>query len=285
MKKHVLIGLIILDTLIVAGILLYFLAEPRSDRNWLHDLSKDTTAAFNEDGTVTITNIRDWSYKKGELVTDEWIESTTLRPQEVVRAWFVLEPFGEWDAVGHTYLTFEFKDGSAYSFSVEARREAHEGYSAFMGLWRQYELSYTWGTERDFLTRRLLYLAHPVRMYPLAANEEEARSLFVTLLERTNDVSAHPRFYHTLFANCTNVLAELANESAPGAVPYDISWNLPGLSDGFLMREGLIPLEGTIEETKSAYDVTPYKEAVADIAGLPHTEFSQALRTLPPFAK
>jgi hypothetical protein len=45
------------------------------------------------------------------------------------------------------------------------------------------------------------------------------------------------------------LLAEIANESRPGAVPYDISWNLPGSSDLFLMRIGLIEAAGTQEET------------------------------------
>lgn len=256
--------------------------QPRTDREWTAEL-KETAFAELRDGKAYLKNVRDWTYAEGKILSEDWIDEVEVNPEEVVRAWFVLEPFDEWEAVGHTYLTFEFADGRAYSFSVEARREAHEGYSAFVGLFREYELSYTWGTERDFLARRLLYLDHPVRMYPLALDAKSAQTYFLELVRKTNDVSLHPRFYQTLTANCTNVLAEIANESARGAVPYDISWNLPGLSDGFLMRIGYIKPVGTKEETKQVYDLTPYKKDIEAIATESSEEFTRKLRLLPPF--
>jgi hypothetical protein len=76
------------------------------------------------------------------------------------------------------------------------------------------------------------------------------------------------------------VLAEFANESAPGSVPYDLSWNLPGLSDDFLMRIGFITPIGTAEETKSLADITPRREDVSAHAMDGYASFGSFIRAL-----
>ncbi len=257
------------------------LRTPQNDRAWDTEFERTTTADFDED-RVILNNVRDFTYADSSLTVTTWVDEIQLDPKNIVRAWFVLEPFAEWGAVGHTFLTFEFMDGTAYSFSVEARRERGETYSALRGLFREYELAYTWGTERDFITRRLLYLNHPVRMYPLSISAEQTQKLFSGLIEKTNSLAVNPRFYNTLSANCTNILAEIANDITPETIPYDISWNLPGFSDRFLFRIGMISIEESIEATRLKYDLTDNRRDVLDIANLPHAEFGKQLRQLLP---
>jgi CRISPR/Cas system-associated exonuclease Cas4 (RecB family) len=269
-----------LAIIIIAFLVFFFSREARSDRAWDDEVQFTPSSVTEDDGTVRIKNVRDFTYGDKTILKTEWISEAVIDPDDIVRMWFLLEPFGEWKAVGHTLLTFELKDGTAYSFSVEARREKGEKYEALLGLVRQYELSYTWGTERDFVTRRLLYLDHPVRLYPLEVEPERVKKLFAKLLEKTNEVSENARFYNTITANCTNVLAELANDSTPGTIPYDISWNLPGYSDTFLMKIGFIKTVDTIEETQKKYDLTPKREEVMGIATTPHAEFGKSLRGL-----
>lgn len=266
---------------IAAGALLFAVAlflgwqlpkEPSGERVWAPELAK-TAQAGESDGLVYLNNVRDWTYGDGTVLGEGWIDETTaIAPGAIARVWFVFEPFASLPAAGHTYLTFELSDGRAYSFSVEARKEADERYSAFLGLFREYELAYTWGTERDFLSRRLLYLGHPVHMHPLNVNAEGAAALFSALVAETNGLKASPRFYNTLTANCTNLLAEMANRAAPGSVPYDLAWNLPGFSEKFLARIGFI--EG------SGYDLTPYREEIAGFATEDSLSFSKKLRAL-----
>jgi hypothetical protein len=74
------------------------------------------------------------------------------------------------------------------------------------------------------------------------------------------------------------VLAEIANDVKPGTIPWDISWYLPGYSDRFLMRAGLIELGKSIEQTQSKYDLTPNRSEILPIATKSHTEFGKALR-------
>lgn len=259
--------------------------QPRGDRNWEKEFAYTSTTLTVEDGTVSIKNVRDYTYGDSSIASTTWIPVVAIDPEKIVRVWFILEPFAKWKAVGHTFLTFELEDGSAYSFSVEARREEGETYSTLKGLLRNYEIAYTWGTERDLIPRRVVYLSHPVRMYPLELNREKAKALFIGVTKETNELAKRPRFYNTLTANCTNMLAHIANEVAPGSIPYDISWNLPGYSDIFLSKIGLIQTGGPLGETAEKYDLTKNRGKILETATLPHAQFSQALRSLLPEVK
>ena len=272
-----LVGAVLL-VVALAALFYYASLKPSDERSWIPAQARTATAEA-EDGIITLRNVRDWTYSEEAVLEEAW-RDLAIDPKEITRAWFLIEPFSEFTAVGHTFLSFELKDGSAVSFSVEARREEGEEYSAIKGQFRAYELSYQWGTERDFVTRRLIYLDHPLRLYPLALSPEASQALFRSLAKETNELAASPRFYNTLTANCTNVLADLVNEHYPGTLPYDLSWNLTGYADRYLMEQGLITLKGTVEETQQAHDLTQHRDAVQEIATSSPALFSQRIREL-----
>jgi len=275
--KRALTTLLIVLLLIVAIEALYLLSKvPQDNRAWLPEQSETASAIIGE--SIVLSNVRDWTYDATGPVSTAWM-TAVIDPAMVERVWFIIEPFSDWEAVGHTFLSFELADGRVYSFSVEARREAGETYSAIRGLFSEYELSYQWGTERDFITRRLIYLDHPLRLYPLVLSPEASSALFRSLAEETNRLAQKPRFYNTLAANCTNVLAKLVNRHYPGTLPFDMSWFLTGYADTYLIEEGLIPLAGTIEETKAAHDMTPYRDSVMGIASSTPIQFSASIRS------
>lgn len=272
MKIKIFLGVVLI--VIVSLMAMVLLRVPSSDRVWAEELSKVSRATFHEDDSFTISNVRDFSYTNSEILSKEWIPEVSIQKEDIVRMWFVLEPFSKLGIAGHTLLTFELADGSAYSFSVEARKEEGEDFSVVSGLFREYELAYTWGTERDFLTRRILYLNNPVYMYPITLTSEKVQNFFVALLRKTNELADTPRFYNTLTANCTSILGEIANDAASGSVPYDISWNLPGLSDTFLVRIGYI------EGLESGYDLSLYKKEIEALASTEARVFSRELRKM-----
>lgn len=259
MKRFVKPLLTFAGFVLVLGLALVLAREPRNDRPWAEEVAKTATATLAGDGSAVLRNVRDFTYGDRTIISRAWRAEVPLDTNKIVRAWFVLEPFSAWKAVGHTYLTFEFGDGSAYSFSVEARKQKDQSYSAFLGLFNAYELAYSWGTERDFLTRRVLYLDHPVYIYPMKITPKEAQAIFKTLLVKTNDLAAHPRFYNTLTANCTNVLAEIVNGIKPGAIPRDVSWYLPGHSDRFLARIGYLVVPGDFKAAREKYLVSAHR--------------------------
>lgn len=270
--------------LITLGILLillggfFLVSKPSDARAWIVEQSRTATGTISDE-SVTITNVRDWTYGTSSPLTTEW-RTVTVDPREITRVWFLLEPFSEIKEIGHTFLSFEFEDGTVLSFSVEARREQGEEYSALKGQFNAYELSYQWGFERDFVTRRLLYLDHPLRLYPLELTPEARSALFLTLVTETNVLAENPRFYSTLLHNCTNTLARIVNRHYPSSLPWDKSWYLTGLSDEYLMNEGYIVVDESVNAAQAAADLTPHREAVRSFSETNPKAFSQQLRAL-----
>ncbi len=269
---------ILFFALLAVLIVFILLKEARTDRTWLPEQVITATTRI-QNGTVTIQGVRDWTYGEAAPLTTDW-NDVSVDPFTIVRTWFLVEPFSDIEAVGHTFLSFELENGTVLSFSVEARREATEEYSAIKGQFREYELAYQWGTERDFVTRRLNYLDHPLRLYPLTLTQEQSQALFLSLVEETQTLAEHPRFYNTLTANCTNVLAKIVNRHYPGTLPYDIAWNLTGYADLYLMEQGLIETPTSKDEAIAAHDLTPYRTEVMKIATTSAIDFSRSIRSL-----
>ncbi len=277
--KRIILAILAIALVVLIGFLIATYAKsPRQDLNWIPEQSRTARATITDEA-ITIQNVRNWTYSAEEPVSRDW-EEVTVDPSTITRAWFLLEPFSDFKAIGHTFLSFEFADGRVLSFSIEALREQGEEYSALRGQFREYELSYQWGFERDFITRRVVYLDHPLRLYPLSLSPEESAALFRSLAAETNMLAEHPRFYNTLSANCTNMLAKMVNKHYPGTLPYDLSWNLTGLSDEYLMREGFIEMKGSVAETQAAYDLTPHRAAIKE--NMLRDDFSAYVRTLIP---
>jgi len=245
--------------MVVFAVALAFRA-PTHDRNWVEAAAR-ISDAWVHDGVLTITNVRDWRYDTTGVTGKAWIDRVELPLSDVTRVWFLLEPFSAFPVIGHTMLSFEFSDGRVYAFSVEARREQGEDYSSFRGLFREYELKYAWGTEHDFISRRLFMLAHPLRMYPLQITTQDAQGILLALADATHELHETPRFYNTLSANCTNMLAKIINARYPGRLPYNFAWNMPGLSDRFLFKEGFIAGKD-ITTVRTAADLTEHKETL-----------------------
>jgi len=116
---------VILTLLVILGFN-YFTLESKLDRNWIEEQSRTPTATIEED-EIVIHNVRDWTYDATGPLTKDWVD-LTIDPSEVKQVWFIIEPFGSWKAVGHTFLSFEFNDGGTIAFSIEARREEGETY-------------------------------------------------------------------------------------------------------------------------------------------------------------
>lgn len=208
-------------------------AGPRADRVWFEYLAPTAHVEMDE-ARFSVRPVSDWAYTAEGPRAQSYIEAgydlAALR-----RVWFVLEPQPGSAIAAHTFLLFEFEGDRLLGLTIEARREADEKYSAVAGVFNAYELSYVWGSARDLLTRRAVMLAHDVFVYPTAVTDAQQRALLARLLERTQTLAARPRFYNTLFSNCTNELAKAAGfHWAPAFI-------LTGTSDEYLFSRGIIP--------------------------------------------
>lgn len=249
MKVYLKAGISLALIAVIALAVSVLVRTPSAEGTWKDYLEREAQVAVSEE-RISFTHVRDWTYD-AEGPVDRGYVSRTYDLSTLTGMRFVVEPFPENAVFGHTLLIFDFSDAESIAFSVEAKMEAHEEYSPYAGLFNEFELSYTWGTERDFITRRTILLDHDVYVYTLAVAPQVAREVFRAFAEGTLELSKEPRFYNTFAHNCTNELARLINERHPGSLPWDWSRIFTGTADEYLFNLGYIAGD-SFEETKAA---------------------------------
>jgi hypothetical protein len=197
--------------------------------------------------------VTDWRYDSKDAVSKH-LDAAVYDFSQLRKVWFVLEPQPGSKLAAHTFLLFEFSGDHLLGVTIEARREIHEKYSAWDGLWNKYELSYLWGTSHDLLARRAVMLDHQVFMYPIKVSEAGERDVLRHLLERTHALETTPRYYNTWSSNCTNELAKATK------LKWDKSFILTGTADNHLHKIGLIPGESFAMAEKVA-EITGFVKA------------------------
>jgi len=248
--KLFIIGMLVL-------VVVWLVSSPSHDRNWGEGQSRLPTVTFSDD-EFTITNVRNWSYTTdGVPIQKEW-DTVTIRKDDLDSAYFLIEPFSKWRAVAHTMIAFTLTDGSGYVISVESRREEGEKYNAIKGgLLPVYEYLFVWSTERDVYGETIYFSEDELYWYKLELSEENKWIVVEALAEETQKLAEEPRWYSTLFANCTNVLASVLNKKTDNALPFNIAWVLPGYSPSYLYKQGLFDDTQTLEELKESGRLSP----------------------------
>ncbi|WP_323770816.1 DUF4105 domain-containing protein [Antarctobacter sp.] len=269
--------LLLLPLVLIAGLILNWQLTPAShDRDWRDDYSR-LPKVSKLDGLYRIKDIRDWDYAAdGTVARQSWI-ARDIDPGALEQAYFLVEPFGAVDAIAHTMLSFSFADGSAYVASIEARREKGEAYSApKAAVLPIFEYMFVWTTERDMYGNSEFYAGDQLYLYPLAIPLEQQKAVLRAMLDETADIQTAPRWYNTLFSNCTNVLARTVNKLDAGAVPLDVAWFLPGYAAAFLYEERFLKQAETFEAARQAAHISPLIRDLYHIGDPP--AFSRALR-------
>ncbi len=227
--------------------------QPSLNRNWDKDSSVLPEVKVSGD-TLSIKNLRNYSYENGEITSREYLDRE-FNLSQLSKAYFLINPFVESNATAHTFFTFELLDGDSFSISVEARKEEGEKYSAIKGLLNDFELWIAWGTAHDFEDRRIKYFEEELYKYPLEISTTTMRALLLDLANETSELATHPKFYNTIFSNCTNYLADSANRISPGSIPWHYARVLTGYSDEYLYKLGLIPHDEPFNIVKDKYKV------------------------------
>lgn len=258
-------ALLSIGLILILGALAAIASSARGDRDWYPYLARTADVTLEGD-RFTVTPVSDWSYARAGETATTYAEAS-FAFDELREVWFMLEPQPGSELAAHTLLLFEFEGDRLLGLTIEARRERDEEYSALWGLFNAFELAYVWGSARDFLTRRAVMLDHEVFVYPVAINDQQKRDLLITLLRRTEALEARPRYYNTIFSNCTNELAKAAGfDWAPAFV-------LTGRSDEYLYERGIIP-GASFAQAHARSDMT---EFVAALNEAPANAFDKAL--------
>jgi hypothetical protein len=243
-------ALLIFFAYIIHGVL----AFPKLDRNWVED--QKILASINIDGDlVTIKNIRNISYKSTNDF-DVAFYDKTFKLEELKSAWYVVEPFGQIGAA-HTFVSFEFEDGSYLAISPEIRREQGEQFSVLKGLFRQYELVYIIADEFDVIKLRTNHRQHEVRLFPIKADQKIMQQVFMDMLKRAEELTTEPEFYNTIANNCATNIMKHVRKFSDKAIPWwDIRYLLPEYSDKIAYDAGILKSGLLLDEARQYFSIS-----------------------------
>jgi hypothetical protein len=245
--------------------------RPSNDRQW-DPLHAKLARAERHGQYVTIYNIRNTEYRSEQDFTVRYYDKT-FDLEKLKTVDFIVVPFPDNPAIAHTMLSFGFDDQEYLAVSVETRREKHETYSALAGFFNQYEIIYVLGDERDLIQLRTHHWMNDVYIYRTIATPEQARRLFLDVLDRVNALNEHPEFYNTLTNNCTTNIRRHVNRVFGEKIPKDYRVLVTGYSDRLAYELGLLESAGSFEETRRRARVNPLAYRYGD-----RPDFSRKIR-------
>ncbi|HRD77278.1 MAG TPA: DUF4105 domain-containing protein, partial [Hyphomicrobiaceae bacterium] len=219
---------------------------------------------------VAITNVRNFDWIDKRTFEEKWearqYDIETLQAIDVfVSSW------GN-PRIAHIMVSFDFAGGPPLCVSVETRREAGERWSALAGFMKSYELIIIAGDERDLVRSRVNVRGEDVRLYRIYTTPEMRRKILAGTIAQMNRLSARPRFYNTIFHNCTIEIARIV-WAAGHRFPFDWRLLVSGYVAEYLYDVGLLDRTLPFAGLKTSADITQ-RSRTADRA----PDYSQRIR-------
>lgn len=267
------IPLILLGAAYLVVLACWLSVRPSNDRPWRPEFGV-TPRALIEGDRVRIVGVRNFQYRSVTDFTVKYEERVVslahLTGIDFYVSYWMPGP------VGHTFLSFVFDDAPPLTISIEARQEIGEGYAPVGSLFKQFELIYVVGDERDVVRVRTNYRGEKVYLYHLNIPRVSAKRLFLIYLQRLNSLAARPEFYHLLSNSCTiNIVRYARAVGHRGS--FNIRHYLNGLFDSYLYTAGRLDTSLPFEELRAQSCInTAARDADDD------DDFSQRIRAALP---
>ena len=221
--------------------------RPRNDRNWEAEYARQPTARL-EGSRVVVDNLRNFDWQTPGGAVERW-ESRTF-DLDKLEGIDLFASYWSGETIAHLILSFGFSDGQRLAVSVETRREKGEEWSAAAGFFRAYELAFVAADERDVVRLRTNVRGEDVRLYRLQTRPDMRKQIFVELITEMNQVAVNPRFYHSVWTNCTTQLVRIAR-AAGRRLPLDWRMLASGHAPSYLYDHGLLDTRRPFPELRS----------------------------------
>ncbi len=221
-------------------LLAFQLMRPSNERAWQPDVAQQPYAEIAGD-QVTVHNVRNCTYHSETNFTAAF-ETRRYDLAKLHTADIFLVDWGL-HKVAHTMLSFGFEDGQYLCFSIETRKKIGENYSAFKGLFRQYEVIFIAGDERDLVGLRTNFRqGETVRLYRMVkAPPQSVRGVFVDYMNRINSLKRKPEWYNAVTENCMVGFFQIARQHAvKGRGRWHWSVILNGYADRHAYENGAL---------------------------------------------
>ncbi len=257
------------------GVLVWFICiRPSHERPWREEVAVMPRAIIDGD-RVRITGVRNFDFRSRNDFTVRYEEREFYLSRVTSLDLFI--SFWTPGPVGHTFVSFNFDDGTPpLCISIETRPEIGEGFAPIASMFKQFELIYLVGDEHDLVGSRASHRDEEVYLYRIRATPEGVRSLLRFYLERINELSDRPEWYHLLKNSCTINIFRYAN-AAGRQGRFDARHLLNGWVDRYLYSAGWLDQSLPFEELRRRSNITDIAKAAEDAP-----DFSQRIRALLP---
>jgi len=267
-RKRTLLGFLV----VFAAIVTWWMTIPASnDRNWQQEVAVPPFADVRGD-LVTVHNIRNLAYRTETDFDVRYYDKTfDLRQLDEVD---LIAVYWMGDAIAHVMISFGFQEKDFVTFSIEIRKEAGEEYSTLKGIFKQYELIYIVGDERDLIRVRTDFRTPPedVYLYRLNMSQENAGKFFLEYIRQINFMKDQPEWYNTITTNCTtNVVRHV--RAFGGRAKYNWKVLLSGYAPQYAYQIGAIDTATPFEELRKKSYINPKARIIGD-----DPEFSRKIR-------
>ena len=244
---------------------------PSHDRNWRPEVAV-MPRAFIEGEHVRITGVRNFDYRSRADFTVHY-EEREVDLSHLIGLDFFVSYWSE-GLVAHTFVSFIFDNASPLCISIETRSEVGEGFNPIASMFKQFELIYVVGEERDIVGVRDIHRGEAVYLYQLNTSPADARRLLLVYLARINELADRPEFYNLLTNSCTINIIRYANAVGRQG-RFDIRHLFNGLIDSYLYHSGRVDTTLPFDELRRRSLINEDTKA-AD--GAPEPQFSQRIR-------
>ena len=256
--------------LLLVGVVAWWLAiSPSHHRNWRPEVAMMPRATIEGD-RARITGVRNFQYRSRNDF-DVRYEEREFQLSHLIGIDFYVSYWRE-GLVGHTFLSFVFDNAPPLSISIETRPEVGEGFNPISSLFKQFELIYVVGDERDIVGVRANHRRETVYLYRLNTSADDARRLLIVYLERINELADRPEFYHLLSNSCTINIIRYAN-AAGRSGSFNIRHLLNGLIDSYLYHSGRTDTSMPFDELRRRSQINAVAQAAEGA-----TDFSHRIR-------
>lgn len=254
----------------------FFVMTPSNDRAWQDEFRHQFTYTKNNN-IITINNVRDFYWYK-DTYAKRW-DVRTYDMNHLSSLDMISTTWGM-DSIAHIMVSFGFDDGMGNTdrlvFSVEARKEIGEEFSTIGGFFRMYDLSIIAGDERDLIYTRTNIRNEKVSVYPILYDKQKIKNLFLAYLDYGHRLNDEPKFYHSLFSNCTTVIYKMVSQIDD--IPLDYRIIVSGKLADYLYDKGVIDDNYDLMDWKKAAFANPKVAHLGNHSNISSQQYSALIR-------
>jgi hypothetical protein len=247
------LSLVALAVTTVVAVWYFGFMTPSPNEDWIAKHSRMPHVEIAGD-KVSVKNVRDYTWRTESDFTPGY-RDRAYDVSALNTMYFVLSPIFDLEPVAHVWVCFGFSDGRHVAVSVEARGVNGRPFGLFPSMFRQFQLIYVVGEERDVIGMRVVARQAEVRFYPVRATPEQMRALFLDMMDRAHSLEEHPEYYNLFANNCMNNITYHVRRMGGPPLPNELRLLLTGFSDRLAFDYGFLDTDLPFEKAREAYRI------------------------------